>query len=156
MELPVGTTTVPTVAATTTDTNASAVVTAATEHSWNNNHCCHSTRWVTTSTVSINWTLDPKPQTAAQAPTWENDDVISVYSDAYESIVSNGNPGWGQATQTTEFQIDGNNTLEYKNLNYQGMEYPETDVSAMSYVHLDYYTNDATAFEFWLISPGPA
>ena len=154
VELPVGTTTVPTVAATTTDTNASAVVTAATTIPGTTTIAV-TAQDGTTSTVSINWTLDPKPQTAAQAPTWENDDVISVYSDDYESIVSNGNPGWGQATQTTEFQIDGNNTLEYKNLNYQGMEYPETDVSAMSYVHLDYYTNDATAFEFWLISPGP-
>ena len=155
VELPVGTTVVPTVAATTTDTNASAVVTAAAGVPGTTTIVVTAQDGVTTNTVSINWTLDPKPQTAAQAPTWENDDVISVYSDAYESIVSNGNPGWGQATQTTEFQIDGNNTLEYKNLNYQGMEYPETDVSDMSYVHLDYYTNDATAFQFFLISPGP-
>ena len=48
------------------------------------------------------------------------------------------NPDWGQQTQTTEVQIDGNNTLEYANLNYQGLEYPQTDVSAMEYVHLDY------------------
>ena len=72
-----------------------------------------------------------------------------------QSIASNLNPGWGQATASSEFQIAGNNTLEYANLNYQGMEYPETDVSAWRYVHLDYYTNDATALEFSLISPGP-
>ena len=41
------------------------------------------------------------------------------------SIATNLNPGWGQATQTTEIQIDGNNTLEYANLNYQGLEYPQ-------------------------------
>jgi hypothetical protein len=45
--------------------------------------------------------------------------------------------------------------LEYENLNYQGLEYPETDVSAMRYLHLDYYTDDATAFDFSLISSGP-
>jgi hypothetical protein len=45
--------------------------------------------------------------------------------------------------------------LEYKNLNYQGLEYPETDVSAMNYLHLDYFTEDATTFDFSLISTGP-
>ena len=89
------------------------------------------------------------PEVAAQAPTWE-DDVISVYSDAYTSIATNLNPGWGQSTQFSEVQIDGNNTMEYANLNYQGMEYPETDVSAMGYVHLDYFTTDATPLEFFL------
>ena len=47
-------------------------------------------------------------------------------------------------------------TLEYANLNYQGLEYPATDVSAMEYVHLDYYTDDATALDFFLISANPA
>ena len=50
-------------------------------------------------------------------------DVIAVYSDAYTSIATNLNPDWGQQTQTTEIQIDGNNTLEYANLNYQGLDY---------------------------------
>ena len=71
------------------------------------------------------------------------------------NIATDLNPGWGQATQTAEVQIAGNNTLEYANLNFQGLEYPETDVSAMEYVHLDYYTDDATALDFFLISTGP-
>ena len=155
VELPFGTTTVPTVAATTADTNASAVVTAATSHSWNNNHCDHSSRWRTTSTVSIAWTLDPTPQTAAPTPTWESDDVISVFSDAYTTnIATNLNPGWGQATAMTEILIAENSTLEYANLNYQGTEYPETDVAGMGYLHLDYFTTDATALEFFLITNG--
>jgi len=154
VELPAGTTVVPTVAATTTDTNASAVVTAATSIPGTTTIAVTAQDGVTTNTVSIAWTIDPKPTTAAPTPTWESDDVISVYSDAYTSIANNTNPGWGQATQTTEVQIDGNNTLEYANLNYQGMEYPETDVSAMRYLHLDYYTNDATALEFFLITNG--
>ena len=94
------------------------------------------------------------PEVAAQAPTWE-DDVISVYSDAYTSIATNLNPGWGQSTQFSEVQIDGNNTMEYANLNYQGLDYPTTDVSDKGYVHLDYYTTDATAFQFFLISEDP-
>ncbi|MDG1503695.1 MAG: family 16 glycosylhydrolase [Flavicella sp.] len=91
----------------------------------------------------------------APTPTKASADVISVYSDAYSSIATNLNPNWGQATQTTEIQIDGNNTLEYANLNYQGLDYSTTDVSAMEYVHLDYKTADATALDFFLISENP-
>ena len=40
-----------------------------------------------------------------------------------QDIATNLNPNWGQQTQTTEVLIDGNNTLEYANLNYQGLEY---------------------------------
>jgi hypothetical protein len=155
LELPAGTTVAPTVAATTTDTNASAVVTAATSIPGTTTIAITSQDGSTTSTVSIAWTLDPTPTTAAPVPSNDSADVISVYSDAYTSIATNLNPGWGQATQTTEFQIDGNNTLEYENLNYQGLEYPVTDVSAMEYLHLDYKTDDATALDFYLISTGP-
>ena len=45
VELPAGTTSVPTVAATTTDTNASAVVTAATSIPGTTTDCDYSTRW---------------------------------------------------------------------------------------------------------------
>ena len=155
VELPAGTTVVPTVAATTTDTNASAVVTAATSIPGTTTIAITAQDGVTTSTISIAWTLDPKPQTAAPTPSQDSADVISVYSDAYTSIATELNPGWGQATQTAEVQIDGNNTLEYASLNYQGLEYPQTDVSAMEYVHLDYFTNDATALDFFLISADP-
>ena len=91
----------------------------------------------------------------APTPTKAPADVISVYSDAIRNIATNLNPDWGQATNATEIQIDGNNTLEYANLNYQGLDYSTTDVSAMEYVHLDYKTDDATALDFYLISENP-
>ena len=95
---------------------------------------------------------NPEAPTPTKAPA----DVISVYSDAFtENIATNLNPDWGQATNATEIQIDGNNTLEYANLNYQGLDYSTTDVSAMEYVHLDYKTADATALNFYLISENP-
>ena len=89
VELPAGTTVVPTVAATTTDTNASAVVTAATSIPGTTTIAVTAQDGVTTSTVSIAWTLDPKPQTAAPIPSQDSADVISVYSDAYTSIATN-------------------------------------------------------------------
>ena len=155
MELPAGTTVVPTVAATTEDTNASAVVTAATSIPGTTTVAITSQDGSATRTISIAWTLDPKPQTAAPVPSQDSADVVSVYSDTYTSIATNLNPNWGQQTQTAEVLVDGNNTLEYASLNYQGLEYPQTDVSAMEYVHLDYFTNDATALDLFLISTGP-
>ena len=82
-----------------------------------------------------------QPGTAAPVPTNLAVDVISVYSDTYTSIATNINPGWGQATNMTEIQISSNNTMSYANLNYQGVEYTSSDVSAMEYVHLDYYNS---------------
>ena len=106
----------------------------------------------TTSTVSIAWTLDPKPQTAAPTPSQDSADVISVYSDAFTSIATNLNPNWGQQTQTAEVQIDGNNTLEYENLNYQGLDYPQQMFQPWNMCIWTTSTDDATAIEFFLIS----
>ena len=58
----------------------------------------------------------------------------------------------GTSNSTAEIQIAGNKTMEYANLNYQGTEYPETDVAGMGYLHLDYFTTDATTLEFFLIT----
>ena len=155
VELPAETTVVPTVAATTTDTNASAVVTAATSIPGTTTIVVTAQDGITTTTFSIACTLEATNSAAAPTPSQDSADVISVYSDVYTSIATTLNPDWGQATQTSEFQIDGNNTLEYANLNYQGLQYPATDVSAMEYVHLDYKTDDATALDFFLISANP-
>jgi hypothetical protein len=156
VELPAGTTIVPTVSATATDTNASAVVTAATSIPGTTTIAVTAQDGSTTSTVSIAFTLKPPLSVAAPTPTWPSADVISVYSDAYTSNATNLNPKWGQATNVTEIQYDGNNTLEYKNLNYQGLEYSQTDVSAMEFVHLDYYTDNASSvIKFSLISANP-
>ena len=103
VELPAETTVVPTVAATTTDTNASAVVTAATSIPGTTTIAVTAQDGVTTNTVSIAWTLDSKPQLLPPTPSQDSADVISVYSDAYtDNIATNLNPDWGQATQTTE------------------------------------------------------
>ena len=92
VELPAGTTVVPTVAATTEDTNASAVVTAATSLPGTTTVVVTAQDGATTSTVSINWTLASTPPNNTSAPPTPNKapaDVISVYSDAYTSIATN-------------------------------------------------------------------
>lgn len=49
--------------------------------------------------------------------------MISVFSNAYTAIAGTDlNPNWGQATVVTQIPIQGNNTLKYAGLNYQGLQ----------------------------------
>ena len=156
VELPSGTTTVPTVAATTTDAGASAVVTAAASIPGTTSIAVTAADGVSTSTITVSFTIDPTPTVAAPTPSQDAADVISVYSDAYTAIGNvDVNPAWSQATVVTGIDIAGNNTLEYANLNYQGTTFDSTDVSAMDNLHVDVYTLGSTeVLNFWLISPG--
>jgi len=96
------------------------------------------------------------PTVAAPTPTLPAGDVISIFSDAYTNVDSNLNPDWGQATATSEVSIAGDNTLLYAGLNYQGLELAASvDASGMTMIHIDYWTANSTAFNFFLISPGP-
>jgi len=98
-----------------------------------------------------------EPLTAAPDPTIAASDVISIFSDAYTNVSGTDfNPNWGQATVVTEIDIAGNNTLRYENLNYQGVALGSAvDVSGMSFLHVDYWTANSTAFNGFLISSGP-
>jgi hypothetical protein len=154
--LPAGTTVVPTVAAATTDAGASAVVTAASSLPGDTTIAVTAADGVTTSTITVSFSIDPTPTTAAPTPSNDSADVISVYSDAFTSIVTDTAPAWGQSTVVSQIDVAGNNTLQYAGLNYQGMIYPDTDVSAMEYLHVDYYTEDATALSLVLIAGGEA
>lgn len=99
-----------------------------------------------------------EPQSAAPEPEIAQEQVISLFSDSYNNIENiDYNPDWSQATQTTQIDIAGNNTLKYAGLNYQGTDFGDNkqDVSAMDMVHIDYWTNNATELSLFLISPGP-
>jgi hypothetical protein len=95
------------------------------------------------------------PTTAAPTPTAAEADVISVFSETYTAVADvNLNPDWGQSTVTTEVDVAGNNTLKMAGLNYQGIEFAIQDVSGKTSLHLDYWTEDATSFDVFLISSG--
>ena len=93
---------------------------------------------------------------APNPPSREAGDVVSLYSDAYNNInLSELNPGWGQTTTLTELQVEGNNTWFYNDLNYTGIvtDYGNaTDISAMEFVHFDYWTPDATVLGLKLVN----
>lgn len=102
--------------------------------------------------------IPSEPTTAAPNPTQSAANVISIFSDAYTDISGvDYNPNWGQSTLVTQETIEGNNTLVYSGLNYQGTDFAGNpqDVSGKTYLHLDYYTANSSSLNVYLISPGP-
>lgn len=97
------------------------------------------------------------PTTPAPNPTHPAANVIAVFSDAYTPIPGTDlNPNWGQATVVSQLQIQGNNTLKYTGLNYQGIQLGSPqNLSTMQFLHLDFWTANSTLLKVWLISPGP-
>ena len=97
------------------------------------------------------------PSLAAPVPTRNASDVISIFSDSYSNVSGTDlNPDWGQATVVSEIEIDGNNTLIYTGLNYQGTQFESSlNVTEMTHLHLDYWTANSAALNAFLISTGP-
>ncbi|MCF6213828.1 MAG: hypothetical protein L3J45_07385, partial [Flavobacteriaceae bacterium] len=94
------------------------------------------------------------PNTAAPTPPSRvSSDVISIFSDAYTNVTGTDfNPNWGQSTVTSQILIGGNNTLKYAGLNYQGTQFTPQDATAMTHLHLDYWTTDGTSLDWYLIN----
>ena len=96
------------------------------------------------------------PVAAPTAPTAAAADVVSIYSDSYTDVsIEAWNPNWGQTTTMETVTISGNSILKYSSLNYSGIvtNYdPGTDISGMTYVHFDYWTNDATKLGLKLVN----
>lgn len=97
------------------------------------------------------------PAVAAPTPTKPAANVISIFSDAYTNIPGTDfTPNWGQATSTSLIKIAGNNTYAMKGLNYQGIQFgANQDVSGLTHLHLDFWTDNSSALNIYLISPGP-
>ncbi|MBE0637433.1 MAG: T9SS type A sorting domain-containing protein [Bacteroidales bacterium] len=99
----------------------------------------------------------PEPTTAPLIPPHAQENVLSIYSDAYANLPgTNFNPNWSQVTQVTvDYVAAGNNTLRYMNLNYQGTQFGSNqDVSGYEYIHVDFWTPNSTLLRFFVISPG--
>ena len=97
------------------------------------------------------------PVVAAPVPPARNaSDVISLYGDAYANLEGTDYPNWGQATIVSEVQVEGNNTLKFAGLNYQGIQLASgPNVTGMQYLHLDFWSSNSTALNIYLISHGP-
>lgn len=96
-------------------------------------------------------------QAAPKPPSRSESDVISVYSDAYQNLEGTDfYPNWGQSTTFNQIEVDGNEMIQYGNLNYQGIQLGDAvDASAMEYIHIDIWTAEPANVEISPISSGP-
>ncbi|MCF8367101.1 MAG: cadherin-like beta sandwich domain-containing protein, partial [Bacteroidales bacterium] len=98
----------------------------------------------------------PEPTDAPPIPEQDEEDVVAIYTEVYNDLPgTNFNPNWSQSTMVTiDYNVAGNNTLKYENLNYQGTQFTNQDVSLFDALHVDFWTPNATTLSFFLISPG--
>ena len=88
-------------------------------------------------------------------PVRDADDVISIYGEAYTNLSGTDYPDWGQVTVVSDVLIEGNKTLKFAGLNYQGIQLAASqNLSAMESMHLDFWTASSTTLKVFLISPG--
>ena len=77
----------------------------------------------------------------APTPTTDSDDVISVFSDAYENVPVEFYNGYWQPYQTTEggeIVINGQNVIHYTNFNFVGTKLvTPLDISEMTHFSID-------------------
>ncbi len=97
------------------------------------------------------------PDEAAPAPpSREAGDVISIYGDAYTNLEGTDYPDWGQGTVLSEVPVAGNNVLKLAQLDYQGIQLAgNQDLTGMETLHLDFWTDNSSALNIYLISPDP-
>ena len=93
---------------------------------------------------------------APTPPSRSTADVVSIFSDVYTDVSgSNFYPNWGQATQYTAFDLNGDAIIQYTNLNYQGIDIgSEIDASSMETLHIDIWTADATSINVYPLPNG--
>lgn len=114
---------------------------------------CESTVQVEATTLTI--------PTSAPAPQHASVDVISIFSDTYESATNFNIGGWGQTTISTKVNLtDNDEAYLMDKFNYVGWELNGNvaafDASAMEYLHVDVYTPNAVAFRITPIWGGEA
>ena len=91
----------------------------------------------------------PQPEPTEPAPTPEDaaDDVVSLFSDAYDDVtVDTWSAVWDQA-DLEDVEIAGDAVKKYTNLTFAGIEFTSAtvDASSMTHVRMDIWTPDATA-----------
>ncbi|MCM1034621.1 MAG: fibronectin type III domain-containing protein [Bacteroides sp.] len=101
---------------------------------------------------SVNIQLSTKEApAAAEAPLREAENVMSIYSDAYEAVTWFLVGSWGQSTQLLECELaEGDKAYYCYNSNYLGWELQGTplDVSEYTGIHMDIYPVDATSIQY--------
>ena len=100
-----------------------------------------------------------EPREAAPTPDDAEDDVISLFSDAYDDVkVDTWSAPWDQA-DVEDVEIEGNATKKYTNLVFAGIEFTSETIDAteMTHFRFDFWTPDPTltaAFKVKLVDFG--
>jgi hypothetical protein len=97
-----------------------------------------------------------EPTEAAPTPLLNEDDVISLFSDAYTDVtVDTWRTDWSSATLES-VTIAGNPTKKYSSLDFVGIETLANpiDVSGMTHFHIDVWSADFTFFGIKLVDFG--
>ena len=164
IELEGGTTVVPQITlATTSDTSASAVITQATTVPGDATVTVTSQDGTENLTYTVSFVFGANVD-APTPPARNPEDVISIFSDAYDNITgANYNPDWQQSGLTSASSTfeptgpggSGNVVLAYPNFNYQGIEFNDSiDITDMEFFHLDIWTTNGVAPNVYVISSG--
>ncbi|TXF86266.1 T9SS type A sorting domain-containing protein [Neolewinella aurantiaca] len=97
------------------------------------------------------------PTTAAPAPTAAAEDVISLFSDAYDDVtVTTFLTGWS-LSGLIDTVIDGSAMKLYSDLNFAGIETTggnALDISGMTHLHIDFWSANSTNFRVKLVDFG--
>lgn len=86
----------------------------------------------------------PEPENPAPTPGYAQEDVISLYSNAYSDVpVDTWSADWDDA-DVSDVQIQGNDNKLYTNLTFAGIEFTSNtiDATGMGYFHMDLWTPD--------------
>ena len=110
----------------------------------------------TQASGAVTVTVTEPPREPPPTPMVPADDVISLFSDAYDDAhVDTWSAEWDQA-DVADVAIMGNAAKKYTNLNYAGIEFTSqpVDASRMTDMHVDLWTNDPSAFRIKLVDFG--
>jgi len=97
-----------------------------------------------------------EPTVAAPTPTQDAENVISLFSDAYDDVtVDTYLTGWSDAS-LADVTVDGNAAKKYSNLSFAGIETVANtvDASGMTHFRLDVWSADFTEFKVKLVDFG--
>jgi hypothetical protein len=94
---------------------------------------------------TITATLSVTPPAAPTPPVRNTWDRISFYSDIY---TAQSTPTWGG--QTADVSIQGNTTRVMNNFLFGQIAFAATNVSEMTWLHVDVFSLDQTPLWFWL------
>lgn len=115
---------------------------------------------ISDNSAVVNVTTDAHlfaPTTAPAAPTWADELVMSIYSDAYTAEAAWGFlEDWGQSTTKTDMVIAENNVMKYSNFNYLGWQTANAyNVINMEKLHLDIWVENDCELGIVPIYGGP-